>query len=174
MPGYQPASDRLIRKGKFDPSTHCIIFTGNICKDGYGKLEGGRDFPRETLAHRVAFLVWNGPIPKGLEIDHRCNNRLCINPQHLWAVTHSQNIGFADYSSNHRNSVKTHCKRGHPLSGDNLYISPKTKSRKCRACGSMYIRMLSPSTPGRCRSIASSLSCSSHFLAEQFERCDGF
>lgn len=133
MPAYQPARDRLLKYGSFDPSTHCVNFTGNVCKDGYGKMEGGRDYPRETLAHRVAYLVWNGPITKGLEIDHRCKNRLCINPQHLWLVTHAQNVKFNDHKTNHRNRVKTHCIRGHELSGDNLILK-KNGARTCRYC----------------------------------------
>lgn len=134
MPAHRPVADRLLSFGKLDLETHCVEFTGHICKDGYGKMNGGKEYPGETLVHRLAYMVWVGNIPKGMEIDHRCENRRCYNPQHLGAITHAQNVRLADCLTNHRNRVKTHCMRGHPLFGSNLYVEPKSKARKCRIC----------------------------------------
>lgn len=135
MPVYTPAKERLKKFVTVNPAG-CHLFTGNIDKCGYGKLEGGRDFPGETLAHRVSFMVHVGPIPAGKEIDHLCNVRNCVNPQHLMAVTHAENIKRADYKTNHRNATKTFCKRGHEFTPENTLQNRwgSKVTRKCRTC----------------------------------------
>lgn len=74
-----------------------------------------------------------GPIPEGLVIDHLCRNRGCVNPDHLEAVTQRENIlrgeGLAA-----ANARKTHCPKGHPYSGENLYVVPSSGRRQCRIC----------------------------------------
>jgi hypothetical protein len=45
----------------------------------------------QRLAHRVSYELFTGPIPQGLEVDHLCHNKLCVNPSHLVAVTHQEN-----------------------------------------------------------------------------------
>lgn len=79
-------------------------------------------------AHVLAYEKYVGPVPDGLELHHECENRSCINPLHLKPVTHETNIAF---------SAKPVCKRGHPLSGDNLNIVTKPGGityRRCLAC----------------------------------------
>lgn len=86
-------------------------------------------------AHRVAWVAWNGAIPRGMVLDHLCRVRLCCNPAHLEPVTNRVNlvrgVGFAGV-----NASKTHCTSGHPLSGDNLYIERYAYGvkRHCRVC----------------------------------------
>ena len=76
-------------------------------------------------AHRLYYERHVGPIPDGLEMDHLCRNRACVNPDHLEPVTRAEN--------NRRKAVaQTHCKNGHPLSGDNLLATKR--QRACRAC----------------------------------------
>ncbi|WP_192630211.1 HNH endonuclease signature motif containing protein [Lysobacter sp. OAE881] len=104
-------------------------------RNGYGQFWNGH---RPEQAHRVSYRLHVGPIPVGLEIDHKCSTRSCINPTHLRAVTHRQNIARSDAVMG-VNARKTHCKRGHSLSGENLYIHP-TGSRQCRACLRMHAR----------------------------------
>ena len=96
--------------------------------DGYGVFW---EHKRLVKAHRFSYELHVGPIPNGLELDHLCRNRACVNPDHLEPVTHSVNVlrGIAPL---HRLS-KTHCPHGHPYSGDNLYISPSNR-RYCRTC----------------------------------------
>jgi HNH endonuclease len=91
--------------------------------DGRWKMRG---------AHRISYELNVGPIPKGMTLDHQCNNPSCVNPSHLVPATMKNNLlrgnGIAA-----RCARKTHCKRGHPLSGDNLHIRPNG-ARICRAC----------------------------------------
>ncbi len=131
MPAFIPVEKRLLRLSKKHRSG-CWLWIGSIDRCGYGKINSGR----ETLAHRLAYTQWVGPIPKRKEIDHICRVRNCINPKHLKAVTHRQNVFRGDYKSNHRNGRKTHCMRGHPLSGENLLIRKAYEKsvRQCRIC----------------------------------------
>lgn len=113
----------------------CWPWRGRPKPEGYGQL---RYCGRTQNAHRVAYRLHHGSIPEGLTIDHLCRNRLCCNPAHLEAVTMGENVrrGRAPPARNHR---KTHCKRGHPLRGKNLYVNPRG-SRICRKCQLMHGR----------------------------------
>jgi hypothetical protein len=107
----------------------CWSWTAWRDKHGYGRVSVGSV---RKLAHRVVYELCVGPIPGGLELDHLCRNRACINPDHLEPVTHHENLMRGDGVSA-RNARKTHCPRGHALSGNNLYVDPKG-DRECRTC----------------------------------------
>lgn len=102
----------------------CWLWLGATNSAGYGIITVD---DKEVRAHRYAFEhVTSTRIPPGMSLDHLCGRKRCINPSHLEPVTHRENI-----QRHHRK--KTNCVRGHPLSGDNLYITPAGR-RKCRAC----------------------------------------
>ena len=114
---------------------NCWEWQHRLNDAGYGLLMRNRKVWR---AHRYFYSMVKGAIPEGLVLDHLCRNRACVNPDHLEPVTQSTNAKRGDTSNNGANHrVKTHCAKGHPYSGDNLFIStkPNGKSqRRCRAC----------------------------------------
>ena len=100
---------------------------------GYGCFRLGLS---SVPAHRVAYEIINGKIPVGLEIDHLCRNTNCVNPSHLEAVTHRENI-LRGNSPMARAAKVTCCPKGHPYDDDNTIIK-KLKNgrygRECRIC----------------------------------------
>lgn len=126
--------DRLLAKIDVSGGKHaCHLWTGFVDRAGYGRIRlGGRSEP-VGYAHRVAYeLVGPGPIPEGLELDHLCRNRRCVNHRHLEAVTHKANAtrGMAPNMILHRAGV---CANGHPAS---LHACRKKNGTVayCRAC----------------------------------------
>lgn len=84
-------------KGKWvvDPLVGCWVWTAASNGRGYGRIwVDGRPHP----AHRVAYEIHVGPIPAGMEIDHLCRNRGCVNPAHLEPVTRRENLRRARVS----------------------------------------------------------------------------
>jgi hypothetical protein len=125
--------ERFDAKWVCDDVTGCWNWTAQIDRNGYGKFCKNA-YP--ALAHRVSYELHVGPIPNGLFLDHLCRNRSCVNPKHLEPVTNRENglRGIGPAASRKRNLAKTHCKYGHPLSGDNIIISKWNGQRVCLAC----------------------------------------
>lgn len=100
---------------------------------------------RNTLAHRMAYELFVGPIPAGMTVDHlchdpnkcdldtKCPHRLCCNPLHLEAVPQSVNNHRGNTWSG-RNFRKTHCKYGHPFTSDNVILYRNGRHRACLKC----------------------------------------
>src|SRR6185295_6669322 len=107
----------------------CFLWVGFVNPDGYGQIQVN-GAPRG--AHRIAFELANGPIPNGMQIDHLCRVRCCVNPNHLEIVTAKTNT-LRGRSIQSFNAVKTKCSKGHMLDGQNLYIR-SNGSRTCKTC----------------------------------------
>ncbi len=133
-----PFEDRYNHFAFPEPNSGCFIWTGNLSWNGYGTLKMGykREGNRRTeWAHRAAYEYFVGPIPEGLDLDHKCRMRCCVNPDHLEPVTRGENTkrGLLPGMLRAQKAAQTHCKSGHPLSGDNLKMSV-SGGRLCRAC----------------------------------------
>ncbi|MFJ8146570.1 HNH endonuclease signature motif containing protein [Streptomyces sp. NPDC096048] len=115
---------RLLEKVEIDESG-CWRWTGFISHKGYGRFRFASNVGH---AHRFAYVVLVGPIGDGLEIDHLCRERSCINPEHLEAVTHSENL-----QRRHPAGLPTHCQEGHEYTPENTYRRPNG-ARLCRTC----------------------------------------
>jgi hypothetical protein len=116
--------------------TGCWEWTASL-STGYGQcFIGGR----VDKAHRVTYMALVGPIPEGLVLDHLCRNRACCNPEHLEPVSNKENI-LRGVSPSANQARRTHCRKGHPLEGENL--SPGQVligKRGCRTCHNVAAR----------------------------------
>lgn len=133
-----PAIERFEAKFITEPNSGCWLWTSYCGKSG--KAEYGQFWINgETeWAHIVAFRLYRGVIPDGLELDHLCRVTICVNPRHLEPVTGLVNLmrgnGVAAI-----NARKTHCKRGHALTEDNIYRKPgRPDHRNCITCRRNY------------------------------------
>lgn len=108
----------------------CWIWTASVSTPGYGQvyLSG-----RNRIAHRLVYELLVGPIPEGLNLDHLCRNRRCVNPAHLEPVTQRENLMRGVGTIAGQNARKTHCKHGHEFTPENTRRDAKG-NRHCRAC----------------------------------------
>lgn len=115
-----------------DVTDNCWLWTGCVDRTvGYGEF--GRSVTGQRIrVHRYVYELIKGPIPLGLQIDHLCRVRICVNPDHLEAVTQQEN-NRRGQSPTAINARKTHCNKGHELQGSNL-IRSRAGRRRCRTC----------------------------------------
>ena len=74
----------------------CWLWTGSVSGGWYGQIQSGPRGGRPLLAHRLSYELHVGPIPDGLYVLHRCDNGLCVNPDHLFLGTHDDNMHDRD------------------------------------------------------------------------------
>jgi len=111
------ATDPLIRfwKHVFVSDDGCWCWTGSLYLNGYARFnESLRGKWRVALAHKWIWELFNGPVPSGLELDHLCRVRHCVNPAHLETVTRKENLFRSPISIIGKQMRRTHCKNGHP------------------------------------------------------------
>ena len=112
----------------------CWIWTGFADKAGYARLRGsGGRYAEVLYAHRYSYERFVGPIPDGLTIDHLCRVRRCVNPVHLEAVTHRENMlrGESPAAKAVRRGT---CPSGH------AYVQLSNGARRCYICDSAKAR----------------------------------
>jgi hypothetical protein len=116
-----------VDRGRVD---ECWGWLASIAGNGYGQFTVAG---ATALAHRVAYEMAYGVIPAGLQIDHLCRTRSCVNPGHLEAVTPRENVMRAPDTLGARFAAKTHCPHGHAYDEANTTYR-KNGGRRCRAC----------------------------------------
>ena len=99
----------------------CWLWTGGTDTYGYGKISVNN---QTRYTHRLMWETLVGPIPEGLEMDHLCRQRACMNPDHLEPVTKSEN------GRRGHGSTTTRCKHGHV---GEFFITTEGK-RRCQSC----------------------------------------
>jgi hypothetical protein len=134
LPLRPDEAERFLNRIRID-NNGCWIWTSTLNPKGYGIicLRG-----RYWATHRLLHEAMVGHVPAHMVTDHLCRVRACCNPLHLQVVTQAVNIRRADMPSgaNHCNGRLTHCKYGHPFSGDNVYYYEVDGHvyRICRTC----------------------------------------
>lgn len=133
--GFQPKTSfyyvkRFLNFITHEESTNCWIFNGPLNKYGYGHFTFQKRFYR---AHRFSFILFHGVPRKDLVIMHKCDNRKCVNPNHLSQGTYKENAIDCVNKGKHHKKIKTQCPNGHEYSADNLYVYPNGH-RRCRIC----------------------------------------
>lgn len=116
-----------VKKGADD---ECWPWLGGTTSSGYGVISVGGHNGKRVRVHRYSYETLVGPVPDGLVLDHLCRNRVCVNPAHLEPVTQKVNLQRQVSA----NGQKTHCPKGHPLFGENLYLYIAPSGRKARTC----------------------------------------
>jgi len=124
----RPVEDRFWNKVAITPS--CWLWTGATAGDGYGAFRIG---DKLMIAHRVVYEMLIGKIPEGLQIDHLCRIKKCVNPNHLEAITQQENLLRGDTLAA-KKSKQTHCIHGHEFTKENTYRRPTTLTRSCKTC----------------------------------------
>lgn len=114
-----------------DPDA-CWVWRGSVSPLGYGRFHyvlAGRTV--YGMAHRLVYEMAVGEIPAGMDIDHLCRNRRCVNPGHLEPVTHRENCrrGAAD------RPPRKACRNGHRMTEANTFRTDRNPAhRRCREC----------------------------------------
>ncbi len=127
-----------------EPMSGCWLFMTSDNGRGYSRLMVDSVF---WYAHRFAYTRLVGPIPEGLQLDHKCRVRCCVNPAHLEPVTNRENTlrgngpAATAIANRLRGESITHCKRGHEFNEENTYLVFSGNGRRqCRTCSALRAR----------------------------------
>lgn len=131
----EPVIKRLLSRIKINPDTECWEWQGGLNNIGYGLI---RQEKKMRTVHRVSYEEhYNKQVPKDMCVLHTCDNRKCVNPDHLWIGTHQDNVDDMmrknRHQYNHEKVACEHCGKKMQKSlyvrwhGDNCKHKPKDK-----------------------------------------------
>ena len=129
------AKTRLL--SRVEKTDSCWLWRGALNSRGYGSMGFMK---RGWLAHRLSYTVFKGDIPDGLFVCHSCDNPPCVNPDHLWVGTASDNQrdavskGRAAFIDSPHFRLRSHCKYGHEYSVVGVFEYVKSDGRVSRSC----------------------------------------
>lgn len=125
--------ERIEKYSMPEPNTGCWPWFAAIRPDGYGAMavNGGTQ-----VAHLATYEELVGKVPAGLQLDHKCRVRSCINPEHLEPVTHKIN-SLRGVGAPAVNARKTSCPKGHPFTLENT-LRDASGWRRCKICKHAY------------------------------------
>lgn len=129
--------ERLLAKTAKDDTTGCWNWTGRRCGSGYGMIGTGRR--AQLMPHRVSHLFFKGPITAPV-VRHECDNRLCLNPDHLVLGTHRENTADMIRRGRHVSGMakRAVCPKGHPY--DRINANGARTCSKCMAAANLRHR----------------------------------
>ncbi len=129
--------DSFIDKYDIDPLTGCWLWNASKTSTGYGQFRFGSQGTSPQKAHRVSYELSVGPIPFGFHLHHQCETTLCVNPNHLLAVTPKEHIAdLTPDSVSYIAKRRTQCPQGHPYDEENTGYRV-TGKRWCKACNKL-------------------------------------
>lgn len=135
-----PLDIRIKRMSRVDPDSGCWLWTGREDHNGYGQIciRNGSGSGSTKLAHRTSYEVFVGPIEDGMDIDHLCRVRRCVNPGHLEPVTRRENLMRSPIAPAAVNARVTECPERHPYTEANTIYRRRSNGkgvyRACRTC----------------------------------------
>lgn len=133
MSGMRPETRSRRFWAQVDKTESCWLWRGEVDKAGYGRFGGGRVAGQKVSrsAHRFAYTEIVGPVPEGLQLDHLCRVRRCVNPSHLEPVTCRENVRRSE-APTAIVARSPHCPRGHEFTPENSVL--RGGRRRCRRC----------------------------------------
>jgi len=137
--------DRFMESVIPEPMSGCWLWLGRLSPMKYGVFSVKRDGKWwNMIANRWIMKQIHGDFGPEIFACHKCDLPCCVNPQHLFLGTAVDNMADCRLKGRLNNESKgrkkTHCLRGHPLSGENLYVYPNTGTSGCRECMRMHNR----------------------------------
>lgn len=117
---------------KVEKTATCWLWTAGTTRNGYAMFHLDRSSQRRTVyAHKFAYEALVALVPAGLDLDHLCRTRRCVNPLHLEPVTRAENVARGMEA---RNGDRDLCPQGHQYDAENTYLRPDYDARNCKEC----------------------------------------